>query len=632
MKFKLILLFLFFIGGGIVSGYSVSTDSLKTIIAAGEKNRVDALLDFSDQYLDSIIYYDFVVTCLNEALDSAESAGNDSLQVKIYNYLGLADFNIGNYENSTDYFYKALNILDHKPNVRQKSIVYNNLGMIFDELEDFERALEFYRESYFIDSLANNKEGLVFSYINLGISYQNLKQYERSREYNNLAFELAKELNDSLSMVNVVNNLGTLEYDLENYDESLSFYLQALELYEESGDRAGVAIAKNNIGLIYLDLKDYPKSVENFKTALKIASELNMYDFTGDIYGNLSIYYEEIGDYKNAFEYYDQYNTVYDSLIGEKQELKIRKLETQYQFEKKQREILELQKKNEQQEKLLVNSRSIQNYLYLIILLVVIFLSILFFLLRKERALARELHDKTQELKKLNLSKDRFFSIIAHDLRNPFNALISFTSLLREQFDSFSRDDLKRIIIDLNNATEQGFSLLENLLHWTRSQTNMIKVYNTNFKLKEVVDSILNLAAPNLLKKSLVVEVDMDDELKIYGDKDMIATVIRNLVFNAIKFSYPETTIRIEGKQIGGNIQFSVSDQGVGMTEEVQRNIFDSQNYSTSAGTSGETGSGLGLMICREFIEKNKGVIWVESEEGKGAIFRFSIPVVKGKP
>jgi signal transduction histidine kinase len=612
-----------------VHSQTLKLDSLKSVLDKDEDNRFSLLIDISSEYLDSIRYHDFVFSCLQEALDSAVNQSKDSLEVNIYNYMGLASYNVGDFENATDYFYKGLNLLDNSPNVRQQSKISNNLGMIFDELEDYNRALEFYMESYRLDSLSGNEEGLIGSYLNLGISYQNLKQFDLARENYNNAYQLAERLNDSLSMVHALNNQGTLAYDLKGYEESLNHYNQALELYDQVGDLGGVAFAKNNIGLVYLDQKQYPLAIKYFNEALAIATDLNMYAFQGDVFGNLSIYYEEVGDYKNAFEYYDKYNEVYDSLSTERRDHMIRKLEAQYRAEKKQREILELQQENRLQKELLSSTKNRQVYLYVIIFLVIVFLLILFVLLRKEKLLARELQEKTRELKKLNVAKDRFFSIIAHDLKNPFNALVSYTSLLRSEFDSFNKEELSQIITDLNNATEQGFALLENLLFWTRSQTNRIKVYKTFFNLKQIVDGVIGLANANLVAKSQRVEVDIDPELKVFADKDMIATVIRNLVFNSIKFSYPDTVIRIEGKRIGHSVQISVIDQGVGIDAEKQHKFFNYEENTTSSGTSGETGSGLGLAICREFVEKNNGLIWAESEPGQGATFRFTIPYVE---
>ncbi|SFF28327.1 ATP-binding protein [Sunxiuqinia elliptica] len=632
MKCKNAILFLLFLPVPVfVCGQQPRLDSLKLEVDKSKSERVSKLVEVAKNYVDSVLYNDYVVSCLEEALDSAIRVENDSLQVEVYNYLGLAEFNVGAYEKGTNYFYKALNLLDHNPNLKQKAKVYNNLGMVFDELEDFSRALEFYKESFRLDSLAANAEGLLASYINLGICYQNLKQYQKAWEFNNKAYQLAETSGDSLSQVNVLNNMGTLAYDEKDYDESLDYYKEALDLYEKSRDQGGIAMAKNNIGLVYLDQKKYRRSLKNFKEALQIAQEIDLYDFSGDIYSNLSFYYEEQEDYKNALKYYDLYNEVYDSLIGGKQTEMIRKLEAQYRLEKKQREILELQQENMQQKELLNSSKNIQGYLYLIIGLVILFLAILFYLLREEKILARKLQEKTEELKKSNTSKDRFFSIIAHDLKNPFNALVSYTSLLRSEFDSFTKEELSQIITDLSDATEQGFALLENLLFWTRSQTNRIKVYKTFFNLKSVVDNVVSLATPNLVAKSQRVELDIDDSLQVFADKDMIATVVRNLIFNSIKFSYPDSVIRVNAKKIGENIQVSVIDQGIGIDAEKQHKFFNYEENTSSPGTAGETGSGLGLVICREFIEKNDGMVWLESEPGKGATFRFSIPHVEAE-
>lgn len=610
-------------------GQTVRLDSLKSIIANNKSGRVSAILDLAYHYVDSTSYYNFISDCLKEVLDSAGAQQNDSLKIVAYNYLGLANYAIGDYEEATNNYFNALNLLDGSPDMKQSAKVYNNLGMIFDELEDYKQALKYYHQSYTLDSLLNDEKGHIQSFINFGITYQNMKKYDLSSAYYKSAYQLAEKLNDSLSMVNVLNNLGTLEYDLQNLSQSLDYYKQALELYQKANDQVGVAYALNNIGLIHLDKKEYPQALIYFKKALKIATNLNLYDFSGDIYSNLTIFYKEIGDYKNAFEYYDRYNEVYDSLLGEKQNKMIRKLEVQYNLEKKQREILELKQENEQQQKIITSSQYIQGYLYVIIFLVVAFGVILFLLLRKEKIMARQLKVKTNELKKLNLAKDRFFSIIAHDLKNPFNALVSYTSLLKTDFDSFTRDELNQIITDLSNATEQGFNLLENLLYWTRSQTNQISVFRTYFSLKQIVDGVVNLAIPNLNEKSQTIEVDIEENLKLFADKDMIATVLRNLIFNSIKFSHHNSVIRVEGKRIDKNIQVSVIDQGVGIDADKQHKFFDYEENTSTEGTAGEKGSGLGLVICKEFIEKNDGLIWVESEPGKGATFSFTLPYVE---
>ena len=614
-----------------VFGQEVKIDSLKIALSKNDSARVKALLEVAHNLVDSANYSDFVNECLQEALDSALAKKNDSVLVDVYNYLGLADYTVGDYGNAAGNFYKALALLDKKPNLKQRSRVYNNLGMVFDEMEDYQQALNFYTESYRLDSIAGNEEGFIYSFINLGISHQNLKKYDLSKDYYQKAYQLALKYGDSLSMVNIDNNLGTLEYDLGNYDESLEYYQRALALYETSNDLSGMAYAKNNIGLVHLDKKEYSQALKNFKEALKIANDLNMYSFTANVYSNLTIYYKEVEDYKNAYLCYDKYNEVYDSLIGEKQNKMIRKLEAQYKIEKKQWEIHQLEEENLKQKQLINTTKNIQVFLFVTIFLIITFMTVLFFLLRKEKIMGRQLQEKTDELKRSNIAKDKFFSIIAHDLKNPFNVLVGYTSLLRTDFDSFSKEELNKIIIDLSTATESGFALLENLLHWTRSQSNKIKVFKTFFSLKKIVDDVVSLANPSLVTKSQTIETDIDPELKVFADKDMIATVIRNLVFNSIKFSFSNTVIRVEARKTGANIQVSVIDQGIGIEADKQQKFFSCEENTSTEGTAGEVGSGLGLVICREFVEKNGGTIWVESEPGKGAAFRFTIPYTEAK-
>ncbi len=606
-----------------VDSLKAELDNLRSV------KKVPVLLELAKTYSDSAKYYNEVKTYLDEALSITEKKKQDSLKIDVLNYYGLVEYYNNNYEQAVSRFFSGIPIAEKTQDQVQLSKLYNNLGMVFDEIEDHHEAIEYYRKSFVIDSLLGKEIGMGMSYLNLAISYQSLLKLDTAYRLNIKAMEIAERHKDSVSLINVVNNLGTVEYDRKNYEKSLEYYRRAQKLYKDANDQEGQAIVLNNIGLIYLDKKQYDKALPNFKTALKIAQDLQMTDFIGDIYSNLSLYYEEMGDYKKAFFYYDLFNVVYDSIQGESKNNNIRKIEAQYKLDKKQTEIGTLQQRNEDQQQIIDMSRSIQLYLFIIIFLVLVLLITGYYMLRKERNLSKALQQKTDELKKSNQTKDKFFSIIAHDLKNPFNALISYTSLLKTDIDRFSKDELSQILSDLNNATERGFNLLENLLYWTRSQTNRIKIYKTSFNLYEVVEDIKDLAESNLEEKAQEFKIEIDRELVLYADKDMVATVIRNLVFNSIKFSNPETEIIVEAERINQRVQISVTDHGIGIAPENHMLIFNHEENVSTNGTSGEIGSGLGLVICREFVEKNGGIIWVESQKGEGATFRFTIPLTE---
>jgi len=410
----------------------------------------------------------------------------------------------------------------------------------------------------------------------------------------------------------------------------MNYYQEALNLYQKVNDQQGIALAYNNIGLVYLDQKEYKKSLEYFKKSLALATDLKMYDFTVDIYSNLTIYYKEIADYKNAYFFYDKYNTVYDSLIGEKKNKMIRQIQAKYQLAKNNRELDELKNQSQSQLDAISTAKTIQFFLVGIAVLVIVLMIATFYLLYKEKKLAGELKDKTMELNELNRSKDKFFSIIAHDLKNPFNVLVSYTSLLKTDFEMFSKPELSQIISDLNQASENGFNLLQNLLLWTRSQTNRIHVFRTNFNLDVILEQVKALVELNLNAKDQRLIVDNNPDLVIYADKDMIATVLRNLVFNAIKFSNKGAEIHLKITINDSNVRIDVIDSGIGIAEETIQKLFAIDQNTSTEGTDGETGTGLGLVICKEFIEKNEGSIWVESQLGKGSVFSFTLPLKSG--
>ena len=568
-----------------------------------------------------------VSSYLEDAQKLSDMLNDDSARVILHNYYGLFNYNQGNYGEAATYFYRGLEIAESANSAEQKGMLLNNLGLIYIEIGEPDAAIPLYQQTYAMDSIRGDEKGQMRSLINMAICYQHKDLFDRAFSLNKKALAIARNLNDSLSVVDILNNQGTIAHDEKRYDESLDFYRQALEVYRALNDQEGIAITYTNMGQVHLDQRNFQQAFADLKIAQELILKYRFQFLKGELYESLSRCYREIGDYHKAYDYHVSYKEIQDSLVGEKKNLMIRRLEAQYNLEKKQRKILDLQQQNQaQQEKIRIKNIT-QKYMYFIIVLGVMGLVIVFLLLRKERKLSFELKNRTEELKKLNTAKDKFFSIIAHDLKNPFNALISYTSLLKEDFDRFTREEIEQIISDLSNATEQGFKLLENLLYWTRSQTNRIKVFKTRFNFVDVYKDVEELAKPNLLEKSQKIILDTTEDEWLYADKDMISTVLRNLVFNAIKFSYRDSSIHVKYEKKGDMLSVSVVDQGVGIHEDDWERIFQYDESTSTAGTDGEKGSGLGLIICREFVEKNGGKISVSSTPGKGSTFYFTVPL-----
>jgi len=240
-----------------------------------------------------------------------------------------------------------------------------------------------------------------------------------------------------------------------------------------------------------------------------------------------------------------------------------------------------------------------------------------------------ELEQQRKKLHELNASKDKFFSIIAHDLRNPIAGFLNLTEILSENFSSFSEKESKEFIDLMNHASKQLYNLLENLLQWSRSQTGSIPYEPKPIVLKTIAENTIDLLMMNIENKKIKIHIKIDDQCKVYADENMITTVIRNLITNAIKFSNINGLITLRADCVGDSVEISIIDNGVGMKKEDQDKLFQIDKHHTTQGTSNETGSGLGLILCKEFVERNGGNIWVESDLNKGSTFKFTLPFSK---
>ncbi|MBK9097258.1 MAG: PAS domain S-box protein [bacterium] len=244
----------------------------------------------------------------------------------------------------------------------------------------------------------------------------------------------------------------------------------------------------------------------------------------------------------------------------------------------------------------------------------------------KRKKFEEQLIKYTEELKLLNASKDKFFSIISHDLRSPFNSLLGLTEYISQSYDEMTPQDIKSSISSIYNSSRQVYSLILNLLEWSMIQSGRIKVDKTIINLKELGNEIKNLYEETAKQKTLELSININEEIFVYADKYMIDTIIRNFVSNSIKFTNPGGKIIVKGIINGDNAEVSVTDSGIGISTENQKNLFRIDEQFRREGTAKEKGTGLGLILCKEFIEKNNGVLWVESEEGKGSRFSFTVP------
>jgi len=239
-----------------------------------------------------------------------------------------------------------------------------------------------------------------------------------------------------------------------------------------------------------------------------------------------------------------------------------------------------------------------------------------------------QLQEYAEQLQKLNSNKDRFFSTLAHDLKSPFNGILNLAKILQQEADDLSRADIKDIAQDIHSASEEAYKLMDNLLQWSLFETGGMRYHPVRLSLYELAVSVVSLLGAVAHQKGVYLSIASDADVVVYADRQMIYSVLQNLVTNAIKFTPPHGKVTVSIASSGSNAVVSVADTGVGMNEAQMQCIF-SDNYTcpSTRGTAGESGTGLGLLLCRQFVEQNGGRMRVVSELNKGTTFSFTLPL-----
>lgn len=638
-KLKLALIVATIYSGSLWAHSDPNIDSLfNKLKIVDDTTRIDLFNELSQIYWQRS--FDTSLMFASHALSLSEKTDDKYRIANSLNMTGNAYYMLSNFTKSLDYYQKALTLREELGDSNDIARTLNNIGAVHLNINNYEEALNYFEKALKINAGLGNNEVVFILMNNIGGLYIAQKKYEKALEYIQKAYGIAIEINDKKNIIIALNNLGEISNSIERYDQALEYFMHAREISEEQKDYYSLATILLNIGISYLKKGQPEKSLFFFTESLRFSDAVNSITTKRDVYKNLYDLYSAEKNTRKALEFLELLTEANDSINSEESKLKIKELELKYNAANFQNEIELLKKDNE-----INNLRLNRLRIGVISLIIILSLTGIIWLINSKRnRLKREtnklLTQKNQELeatliklkeseiilKELNATKDKFFSIIGHDLRNPLNALLGFSELISGSSRDYTLEEIRKYNKIINDSARNIHQLIENLLEWSRSQSGNIDFTPRRHNLLPITNDIQDIFSIQLKKKNITIHNYIPDDLMVFADKNLLSTIIRNLINNAIKFTPSCGYISLSAERSNGQVSISVTDTGIGMTRDQLNNLFQLDNHLTKIGTSQEPGTGLGLILCKEFVDIHKGSIHVESEPDKGSTFKFSLP------
>lgn len=562
--------------------------------------------------------------------------------------MGLSYSNIGNdyhelgeYDEAYFYLTQAYRILKKKARNGNDSlymaISLHNLGRVFKELGQYDFALTHFKFSQRMSESIGDEEGAPYSFDEIGDVKLRMKQYDSALFYLQKSLALTRSIlnknpQSSIKELHpkVLHKIAKTYLRIGNYDLALLYYDSTRQLHNLTNNQFGIAEVELGIGSVYLKQKKYSEAIEVIERALAKATALNARVLEQSCYTHLSELWEQKGDYKKSLAYYKQYKVLQDSLYSMETQQKLFRDQLRFETQTKDAQIQELTQQEEFQKLEIRKQEFIRNILVVMMALTVILLFTVYRSGQRRRRInmlllehQEEMEKRRAELEQLNQVKDKFFSIISHDLRSPINALAGLLDLLEK--DAIKPDEFPMAMRELRIRFNHTRTLLNNLLDWTLLQMDKLSLNPAKIDLHKLVDENLDMLRA-MQGKSISMINNLPERAIGFADSNTINLVIRNLITNATKFTNDGGEIMVTAEAQRDYWVIAVHDNGIGIAPEHQTKLFDKVNPYSTRGTANEKGTGLGLILCKEFVEKNGGKIWVESEEGKGSTFSFTVP------
>jgi len=570
--------------------------------------------------------YDESVQYLNEGLKIIKEIKQYSKVPLVLMNIGITYYRQGKYDEAFYYFLNSAALHEERKDTISYAKVLGNMAFVYEERKEYDKALDYLLRSKNIFKKAGKLTEYSQALNNLGTVYNTLNRWDDALSVYTEALEVKAKYDAPVDeFITLYNNIAIIQDNKGNSNKALEYYYKALALSKKSSNMYSTCAIYCNMGELYQQKKNYELSLAYYDSCYSIAKDIKSLAMLAHCYSGYSELYQSMGDYKNALSFLKKFNDVNDSLFTEKSSKRIEELQIKYESEKSKKELavkgLEIRKKKSQNLILIISLS--------FVFLTLIFIVYLYFYTRKKKTILERMNIRLSEsessLKASNDTKEKLFGIVTHDLKNPFGTLISLTSFLEESYREIDENHRLTAIQTIRKSAVNAFELLETLTKWSIAQSRKIQTDKKVIDILELVRTTLLLLKIEAENKNILVNLIIPPDTYAYADETMIKTVMRNLVGNAIKFTPENGDITISANVTDADVVISIHDSGIGIPENDKSKIFRVDIKHSTPGTAKERGTGLGLILAKELVEKNDGKIWFESEYQKGSTFYFSL-------
>lgn len=618
-----------------------------------ETERLSKSLNYTKGLAETNYYRALIYTNKNDYFNAIDNYNkskqlfqeiNDTLGIaKVNNSLGLIEIKRGNYTTGLELSLAAIKVFEEKNMRKDLSMAYNNLAEAYYNTKQNEKALEFNFKALNIREQLNDSTGMKISNKNIALLYSKRKEYRKSIEYYEKVLSLLNPKKDKALRGEILPLIGDQYLQFKEYEKASEYLYEGLSYNRSIDNEEGILQTLNSIGNLNLKLKKIKLAESQILEARQLAKSSSDKQEVLKNYRLLISLDSMQNKFQSAFNWQREYYALKDELA--KQDQPKMPVNTDAIMEEgisnnEKSDFINGTTSGENESQL--KKLKIISYILIASFITVLTILLLIYLKRKNTIkYTQELEAKneqiqlqneailaqTQHLEEMNKSKDRLFSIVSHDLKDSISSIKGFLDLLKE--DSISKEEFNELIPELSDNANNASLLLYNLLNWSKSQMQNLEPNPELFNIQEVFQNKLNLVEPKMEQKRIVL-IDESQRDFVFADKSMIEIVLQNLITNAVKFSRVGDIITISNYDQNGKSLLCVEDTGVGMSKENLNKLFKGNGFTT-VGTKNEKGTGLGLTICKELVELNKGRIWAESTENVGSKFFVELPKAQPK-